>query len=150
MERLKMNKKGLEFKSGMFALVAIGMCVMAFTAIINEQADKYDTAAVSEVGGFNQLDDVSGTAEGYEGSLTPEDPESGEDAETGTFRGVYGIITGLFTAFDIVTGDGGMIDSVTTQLGLPVYIRQGIVTLMFIGIAFSLVAVIFRLTRGTA
>ncbi len=147
---MKMNKKGLEFKAGFFAIVAISMAVLAYATIIDQQAIKYDTLAISEVGQYDNLDEVSGTAEGYESSLTPEDPEPGEDAETGTFRGVYGIITGLFSAFNLVTGSGGMIDSAITQLGLPTYVRQGIVTLMFIAIAFSLVAVIFRLSRGTA
>lgn len=145
-----MNKKGLEFKAALFAIVAISMAVLAYATIIDQQAAKYGTSAVSEVGGFDKLDEISGTAKGYESSLTPEDPEPGGDAETGTFRGVYGIITGLFGAFNVVTGEGGMIDSVTTQFGLPIYIRRGIVTLMSIAIAFSLVAVIFRLARGTA
>ena len=143
-------KKAVQFKLAFFAIVAISMAVLAYATIIDQQAIKYGTSAVSEVGGYNNLDAVSQTAESYESSLTPEDPEPGEDAETGTFRGVYGIITGLFSAFNLVTGPGGMIDSAVTQLGLPTYVRQGIVTLMFIAIAFSLVAVIFRLSRGIA
>ena len=87
-----MNKKGIRFKFGMFAIIAISVMVLAFGTIIDEQADKYGTAAVSEITDFDKLDEVSSTARGYEGSLTPEDPEPGEDAETGTFRGVYGII----------------------------------------------------------
>lgn len=149
---MRMNKKGLEFRAALFSIVAISIVVVAYATIIDQQAIKYGSSAVSEVGGFNKLDEVSSTAEGYEGSLTPEDPEPGEDAETGTFRGVYGIITGLFSAFDVVTGEDGMIDSVVTQIGLLTYVRQGIVTFMFISIAFALVAVIFRLTitRGSA
>ena len=144
---LRMNKKGLRFKLGLFAIVAISMAVIAYGAIIDQQADKYGTSVVSNVKQYDKLDDVSSTAEGYEGSLTPEDPEPGEDGETATFRGVYGIITGLFNAFNIVTGDGGMIDDVVTQIGLPSYVRQGIVTLMFVAISFSLVSIIFRLSR---
>lgn len=148
--RLKMNKKGLEFKAGMYAIVAISLMVLAYAIIIDEQADMYGTNATSELGAFNKLNSVSSTARGYESSLTPEDPEPGQDPEAGTFRGVYGIITGLFGAFDIVVGDGGMVDSVVTQLGLPLWVKQGVITLMFIAIAFSIVAVIFRLSKGTA
>lgn len=149
MERMKLNKKGL-FKEGLFAIVAISVLVMAFATIIDQQAERYGTTVISEVGGLNKLDEVSGTAEVYESSLTPEDPEPGEDAETGTFRGVYGMITGYFGAVDIVTGDGGMIESVTTQTGTPVYVRQAVITLFFIAIAMGLVAVIFRLSRSSA
>lgn len=145
-----MNKKGLEFKAGFFAIIAISMAVLAYATIIDQQAIKYGTSAVSEVGGYDKLSEVAGTARGYENSTTPEDPEPGEDAETGTFRGVYGIITGLYSAFNLVTGDDGMIDSAVTQFGLRPYVYKGIITFMFIAIAFSLVAIIFRLAKGTA
>lgn len=146
----RMNKKGFEFKSGMFAIVAIALLVTAFATIISQQSDKYNSGATSELDNYNKLSEISGTAESYEGSLTPEDPEPGQDPESNTFRGVYGIITGIFSAFNVVTGEGGMIDSVITQFGIPSYVRQGVVTLIFVAITFSLVAVIFRLSRGSA
>ena len=145
-----MNKKGLSFKNALFAMVAVSMMVLAYATIIDQQADKYGTSAQSELAAFNKLEEVSGTVAGYESSLTPEDPEPGESAEATTFRGVYSIITGIFGAFNVVVGEGGMIDSVVTQMGLPAYVRQGIVTLMFAAIAFSLVAIIFRLGRVAA
>lgn len=147
---MKMNKKGLEFKAGMFAIVAVSMLVLAFGVIISRQADRYGTSAVSEIGAYDKLSEISGTAEGYESSLTPEDPQPGDDPETSTFSGVYGIITGVFGAIDIVVGDDGMIDSLIVQFGLPTWVRQGIISMIFIAVAFSIVAVIFRLSRSSA
>ena len=143
-----MNKKGLRFKNGMFAIVAISLLVIAFTVIIETQSNKYGTGIISPLGSYNKLNETSVTARGYETSLTPEDVEAGEDPEASTFRGVYGIITGMFNAFDSVTDkDDGMIANVIVQLGLPSWVHNGAITLIYIAIAFSLVEVIFRLGR---
>ncbi len=142
-----MNKKGQFFKNSMFAIVAISMMVIAYAVIIDQQAEAYGTSAQSELAAFNKISSISSTAEGYESSLTPEDQEPGEDPEAGTFRGSYGIITNMFNVFDVIVGDGGMIDSVTTQFGLPSYIRLGLTTFIFIAIALAIVAIIFRQGR---
>jgi len=150
MERMIRDRRGLEFKSSLFAIVAVSMLVIAFGVIISTQADFYSTDAVSEVGGYDKLTEISGEVGSYEDDLTPEDPEAGDDSEATTFRGVYGIITGIFGTFDIVLGSGGMIDSLRVQFGLSEYIVQGLFAIITIAIAFSLVAIIFRLSRRSA
>lgn len=146
----RMNKKGLEFKSGLFTIVAISLLVIAFGVIISEQAEVYNSDAVSELGAYDKLDEISETSGGYRNRLSPDDPDPGEDAEANTFRGVYGILTGIFSSFDIILGEDGMLNSLVVQFGLPSYVRQGIITFVLIAIAFSLMAVIFRLARRSA
>ncbi len=146
-----MNKRGFEFKSALFSIIAISIVVIAFGVIISEQSDFYNTGVVSELGQYDTLDNVSEISGQYRNRLTPSgnnDPT--EDAETDTFRGVYGIITGMFGVFDLVLGDGGMLDNVITQFGLPSYVRQGVITFLLVALTFSLVAVIFRLARRSA
>ena len=145
-----MNKKGFEFKSGLFSVVAISMLVLAFGIIIAGQSDFYGSGVTSEVSGYNRLNNMSSIAGGYRSGVSPDDPEPGSDPEANTFRGVYGILTNIFSTFDLVLGEGGLLDSAITQFGLPSYVRQGIITFMLIAITFSLIAVIFRLGRTSA
>ncbi len=146
----RMNKKGFEFKSGLFAIIAVSLFVIAFGVIISEQATVYGSDAVSEIDVYNRLDNVSSIANSGRSSISPNDPDPGNDPEASTFRGVYGILTNIFTSFDIVLGQDGMIKTVTEQFGIPDYVTQGILTIILIGITFSLIAVIFRLARRSA
>jgi len=146
----KMNKKGFAFKNGMFALVAVSILVVAFATIVSEQSSYYNTNATTSVEQYNRLSSISNTSGTYRSQLTPEDAEPGSDAEASTFRGVYGIMAGMFGVFDVLLGSDGMLNSLVVQFGLPDYIRQGIITFVLIAIAMSLAAVIFRLARREA
>lgn len=146
----KMNKKGMEFKSGLFAIVAVSIIVIAFGTIITEQTSVYGSGATSGLSSYDQLDNISETSGNYRSKISPNDEDPSSDAESNTFRGVYGIMANIFQTFDIVLGDDGMLDDLTVQFGLPSYVRQGVITFIMIAITFSLIAVIFRLARRSA
>lgn len=146
----RMNKKGLEFKSTLFSIVAISLMVIAFGVIINQQESFYDSNATSELEAYNKLDEISDTSGSYRNRLTESDSDPGQDAEANTFRGVYGILAGIFGSFDIILGSDGILDNLVTQFGLPSYVRQGLISFLLISIAFSLIAIIFRLSRRSA
>jgi len=147
---LGMNKRGIEFKSAFFAIIAISMVVVAVGVIVEQWDTAYSSGLSSDLGDFNKLDDVSVTARSQQEGVISQTADPGADFEATTFRGVFGIINNIFDPFRIVFGDNGMLDSVTERFGMPDYVRQGIVTMMIIAITFTLVAIIFRLPRSSA
>jgi len=144
----KMNKKGLEFKSAFFALVVAGMFILVMGIMVNSWNDAYDSRLVYDLGDdFNTMDSVSDIASVQQGQISPDDPNPGTDFEASTFRGVYGIISNIYAPFRVVYS---MIDSISERFGIPIWFGQGIVTIIIISITFTLVAIIFRLARGTS
>ena len=144
------NKKGMQFKNAFFSLVVVSMMVVAIGIIISGWSGQYRSGISSDFGVFDVSDDLSQQTLEHKGKLGSGDPDPGEDSETSTYRGVYGIMANIYSTFNLAFGEDGMIDSVTKRYGLPDYIRQGIVTLIMAAIAFSLIAVVFRLTRSAA
>jgi len=140
----------LQLKSAFFALIVVGIVVTAVGVIINGWNETYNSGLVSDLGDYDQMSSVSAEAGTQQGKLSPNDPDPGTDAESSTFRGVYGVISNIYAPFRVVFGNNGMIDSVTERFGLPDYLRQGIVTMIVIAFTFTLVAIIFRLARGSA
>lgn len=140
----------MELKSALFAIVITSMMIVAIGVIVNGWNTRYSSGLTYDLGGYNELDAISGTAQSQQGSINPQSGEASSDFETGMFRGGYGIITNIFAPFRIVFGNNGMIDSLTERFGLPDYIRQGIVTLMIFALIFSIIAIIFRLARTSA
>jgi len=146
-----LGKEGrIELKSAFFAIIAVSMIIIAVGVIIESWNTDYGSGLTSDLGSFNTLTNVSDTASSQQGNINPQSGEASSDFETETFRGAYGIITNIFAPFRIVFGDGGMIDSVTERLGLPDYVRQGIVTMMVFALVFTIVAIVFRLGRSSA
>lgn len=146
----KLGKKGLEFRSAFFSIIMFSAIIIAIGVIISDSNDKYNSGIDYDLGGLNKLDAVSEDANLQKGKITPDDPDPGTDAEAKTFRGVYGILTNLFDSFEIVFGEDGMLGTVADRFGVPAYVIQMIIAFMVIGIAFALIAVIFRLGRSTA
>ncbi len=146
----KMNKKGLEFKSAFFALIALGLVITAVGVIVNGWNQDYNSGLVYDLDEFNQMDSVSSEADSQQQGVNIKSANSGIDFEGTSIRGVFGILNNIYAPFRIVFGDNGMLDSLTERFGMPDYIRQGIVTMMVIAITFTLVAIFFRLSRGTA
>jgi len=140
----------MEFKSAFFAIIITSMIVIAVGVIIGGWAIEYDSGLSSDLGDYNKLTNASNDAQSQQGRISPQSGEASSDFETETFRGGYGIITNIFQPFRVVFGDNGMIDSVTERLGLPDYVRQGIVAMMVFAITFSIVAIVFRLSRSSA
>jgi hypothetical protein len=144
------NKKGMQFKNAFFSLVVVSMAVVALGIIITDWNTQYDSDINSDFGVFDVQDTLSNQTLEHKSKLGSGDPDPGEDSETSTYRGVYGILANIYSTFNLAFGEEGMIDTVTKRYGLPNYIRQGIVTLIMAAIAFSLIAVVFRLTRSSA
>ena len=145
-----MNKKGLEFKSSFFALMAVSMVIVATGIIVGGWSDFYGSGVDYDLGEFDRTEDVYGNATDQQTKLSPTSRNLIDNFEASTFRGVFGIITTIYTPFKIVFADGGMIDSVTERFGIPNYVRQGLVTFIIVAFTFALVAVIFRLSRRSA
>lgn len=146
----RLNKKGVQIKSGFFAVIAVSMFVIAIGIIVGGWNTAYGSGIESDLGAFNKLDNVSSDVNIQKGRLSPNDPEPSGDPESNTFRGVYGILTNIYQSFDLVFGNEGMLDSVTTRLGIPDYVRQGLIALMVAALTFALIAIIFRLGRSSA
>ena len=149
-QKLKMNKKGLELKSGIFALIAFSFMMFAAGTITSEWNTIYGSNSNANTGDLDRLENVSSLTSDWRGQITPNDVESGDDAEASTFRGVYGVLVGSFRSFDIVLGSDGIIDSLFERYALPNYLKRMLITLVLVGITFALTAIIFRLARRSA
>jgi len=149
-QKLKMNKKGMELKSAFFAVIVMGIVITAVGVTINSWNDVYDSGLDYDLQEYDKSSTMSDVAGQQQGKLTPDDPDPGTDAEASTFRGVYGIISNIYSPFRTVFGDGGMLDAATERFGLPDYLRQALVTMMIIAFTTALIAIIFRLSRRSA
>jgi len=144
------DKRGLEFKSAFFAVIAFSMIIIAVGIWVNEWNTSYDSGLIYDLEDFDRLDSVSGEAETQQSGITVKSSVTGEEFEGTSIRGVFGVLNNIYAPFRIVFGNNGMLDSVTERFGLPDYVRQGVVTMMIIAITFSLVAIFFRLSRRSA
>lgn len=142
-----MNRKGLELKSSMFAILIVGVFAVASGIILSGWNNQYNSGLTPDLEGFNKIDIISEQTKTQQGKISTNDPDPGSDAEANTFRGVYGILANIYEPFRIVFGEGGMIDSVTDRFGIPNYIRQTLVTMMIASLTFAIAAIIFRIGR---
>ena len=147
MRLLIKNKKGMEFKSALFSLIAASMAVIAIGIFISDWNTTYNSGLNPDLSEYNKLNSLSSTAQSQKEGVTVKSSNTGEQFEDTSIRGVFGILNNIYAPFRIVFGDGGMLDSVTERFGMPDYIRQGIVTMIIIAITFALVAIFFRLSR---
>ena len=142
-----MNKKGLQFKSAFFSIVAVSLIIIAVGIVVGDWNTTYDSGLTYDLNDLNKLDEVSTEAQTQKEGVTVKSSNTGEQFEDTSIRGVFGILNNIYEPFRVVFGDNGMLDSVTEKFGLPDYIRQAIVTMMIMAITFALVAIFFRLTR---
>lgn len=145
---LKMNKKGLEFRGAIFSIILFSTIIIAFGVIVTDSSTKYPTGETYDLGELNKLDQVSSDANVQKGRISANDPDPGTDAEANTFRGVYGVLTNIYSSLSLVFGEGGMLGNLADRFGVPTYVIQMLITLMIVGITFALIAVIFRLGRA--
>lgn len=145
-----MNKKAFEFKSAFFAIIAVGLIITAVGVIVSGWNETYNSGLSYDLEEFNQLGSVSSEAQSQQQGVIIKSTNTGETFEGTSIRGVFGILNNIYAPFRVVFGDNGMLDSVTERFGLPDYIRQGLVTMMIIAITFTLVAILFRLSRDSA
>lgn len=141
------NKRGFQIKQGLFALLLMSMVVIAVGGIISDYNNFYGTTVDNDLGGLSVLDEVSGTADDYQGRLSPDGQTTG-NFEDETFRGAFGIIKTTFASFRILFGAGGLLDAVGSRFGIPLFIIQTLVTMIVISIATAIVAIVFRSSRS--
>ena len=146
----RMNKKGVEIGNAIYAIVGFSMFIVAIGIIISEYEDQYNTGITNDLGEYNKLDELSSLAENQRNSISPNTPDPSENAEANTFRGGYGIITGTLSSLNLIFGSTGMVQSITTRFGIPAYVTQGFIIFMIIGLVFSVIAIVFRLSRSRA
>ena len=121
------------------------MVIIATGVVIGEWVTKYNSGVTSDLEEFNTLDEIYGDVQSQKGKITPDDPEpQRQDAESSTFLGSYGIITSVFDSFDLVLGEGGMLDSAGKRFGIPLYITQTLIAMMLVSLIFTIVAIVFR------
>jgi len=141
----------MEFKLTIFAIIIFSLVIISAGVIINEQATKYSSSASSDLADdFNKLDDISGSAETWQGNINPQSGEASSDYESETFRGGYGIITSIFAPLRVVFGSDGIIQSAGERFGIPTYVIKTLIVMFSIAITFGIVAIVFRLSRSAA
>lgn len=142
------DKGGFEFKSTFFAILVVGVVIMAIGTTISSWSDHYGSGLTYDLGDYNVNDDIESYVEGYAGNVTPNSPNNlGDNVETSTYKGVYGIITNVFKPIGIIIGSGGLLDQVSERIGLPGYISGAIIAMLLIAMVFSIIAIIFRQLR---
>ena len=142
------NKRGLVFRNAFYAIVIVGMLIYAAGGIITEWSGDYDSGIVYDLNDLDKSGEMSNIVQDNQGSITPQSSESGTDAESSTFKAVFGIITNIFKPFRLVFGDGGMIDSIGERFNIENYYLSIIVTMMGAAVIFAIIAVIFRIPGG--
>ena len=143
-----MNKKGLQFKSALFALVVASIIILAVGYWINEWNTSYDAGLTYDLGDYQKLDELSSYASSSKGNISAQSSfDTGGDFEGTSLRGAFGIVNNLFTPFKVLLGEGGLIDAIEDRWGIPNYITLGISTMMVLAIIFALIALFFR--KGT-
>jgi len=141
------NKKGLQFKSAIFAVVAVSLAIIAIGVWVNQWNQDYDAGLTYDLGEYSSLDEMSAYASSSKGTVAVRssfDTTGGGDFEGTSLRGAFAIINNIFIPFNVVFGSGGLIDSIEDRWGIPNYITIGLVTFMIIAIIFSIIALFFR------
>lgn len=149
---LKKDKRGLEFKKGLFALIVVSMSIYGIGIWVGEWSNKYDSGITYDLYEYNELDTLSSYATSTKGDLATKssfDTTSGGDFEGTSLRGAFSVINNIFTPFNVVFGEGGMIDSIEDRWNIPDYIVIGIISMMILSIIFAIIALFFRKSEGT-
>ena len=148
MRNIIKNKRGLVFRNGFYAIIIVSMLIYAAGAIITEWSDDYDSGIVYDLNSLDESGEMTNIVQGHESGITPQSGESGTDAESSTFKAVFGIITNIFKPFRLVFGDDGMLDSIGERFHIENYYISILATLMGAAIIFAIIAIIFRIPGG--
>lgn len=150
--KIKKDKRGLEFKKGLYALIVISIVIYGIGMWIGNWSDKYNSGITYDLGNYNQLDTLGDYAISTQGNLSAKssfDTTSGGDFEGTSLRGAFSVINNIFTPFNVLFGEGGMIDSIEDRFHIPNYIIIGLVSMMVLAIIFAIIALFFRKSEGT-
>lgn len=137
----------MEFKSAFFALMIFSMVMVASSVIIDGWNTKYEAGLDNDLGEYDKQSEIQAQAETQRGQVSASDEGVSGDFETNTFRGVYSIITNIFAPFNIAIN---MLTSVGERFKIPSYVTTGIITMIIFAVVFSIIAIIFRLSRRSA
>lgn len=140
-----MNKRGLQLKSAFFAAIVVGIIVTSTGIIVGEWDDKYNSGLNYDLGEYSDIDTYSDEAQEHKERLTPQtdDPGTG-DFEGKILSGGYGVIGKIFSPFETIFN---MLESIEDRFGLPSFLIEGILAMVFFAFIFAIIAVLFRLSR---
>jgi len=143
--KLIKDKRGLELKLALYAVAVVSMMVIATGVMIDDWNTKYTSGLTYDLEtDYDKLSEFSIVARAQKGNISVKSSaQSASDFEGTSIRAAFGILNTIYTPFKVVFGNGGMIDSVTERFGMPDYIRQGIVTMMFFAFTFALITIFF-------
>ena len=141
---LMKDKKGLIFRNAFYAIVVVSMAIIAVGTWISDWNTTYDSGLTYDLGEYDKLDEMSNQASSQRGNVSVKSSFATEDFEGTSIRGVFGVINNLFKPFNVVFGEGGMLDSIEERWGLPNYIIRGTIAIMLFAITFALIALLFR------
>lgn len=154
-QRLK-SKKGVELKIALFAVIAVGLFVVAATVNL-QRWDVTDAGPIYESGistqaqqdlqPFDSSDEISTQIEADRQSISQSSGAEG-DAEGNIFQAVFGIVVIIPKTLNLVFGSNGMLDALATRFGIENYVIVGVATLMSIALIWAIIAIVFR--RGIA
>jgi len=150
--KLLKDKRGLEFKGALFALIAMSMMIIAVGVWVNDWNTKYDSGLTYDLGDYERLDEMSSYASGTKEDVSVKgtvDTASG-DFEGTSLRGAFSIINNIFTPFTVVFGEGGLLSQIQERWGIPNYIIIGVTSMMVLAIIFAIIALFFRRVQSTA
>lgn len=135
----------MDFKNTFFAIVLVGILVSAVGIIVNDWGVEYGSDITSDFGSYNKIGDVENYITNYSGRISPQSGEASSTAEDITYKGVFGILAGIFQPFRLVYS---MIDTLFERFGIPDYIKIGIISMIIASIIFTIIAIIFRLSKS--
>ena len=144
------DKRALVIKDAFFAIIALGLVITAVGVIVSGWNGTYNSGLTYDLDEFNQISSVSAEAQSQQEGIVVKSTNTGETFEGTSIRGVFGILNNIYQPFRVVFGDNGMLDKVTERFGIPDYLRQALVAAIVIAFTFTLVAILFRLSRDTA
>lgn len=147
-QKIMRDKKGFNFSSAFYALIAISAIVIALGVWVGEWSPDYGAGLNYDLSEYNALDNLSTEASSQQSGITIKSSAQDDSFEGTSIRGVFGILNNIYEPFRVLFGEGGMLDSLTDRFGVPNYIRQTFVTVIVMAITFSLVIIFFRLPRS--
>lgn len=140
-----MNKRGLQISKAFYAVIVFSVVIIAVGVIVGGWGDKYDSGISYDLSEYDRLDEFSQEAQTQKDKITPSDDSPGTgDFEGKILSGGYGILGRVFLPFNSVFN---MFQSVEERFGLPSYVSEAMLTLIFIAFITAIIGIIFRLGR---
>ena len=90
------NKKGFQFKSAFFAVIALGLVITAVGVIVSGWNNTYNSGLLYDLGEFDNSDSVSAEAQSQQQGVNIKSANSGIDFEGTSIRGVFGILNNIY------------------------------------------------------